>query len=106
MPRRRACARRLLLLQYYDERATAAVDNWLLELPEDLHAAVRDAVGEAARQGKSWWNSVIEGTVDPGVLAGESEENLELVPRRKEAARRSSCSAAFPNWSTCVLETP
>ena len=43
--------------------------------------AVRDAVGEVARQGQSWWNLVTQGTVDPEVLAGEGEENVELKPR-------------------------
>ena len=88
-----------ILMQHYDERTTAAVDNWLLELPGDLHAAVRDAVGEAARQGQSWWNSVTVGTVDPEVLAGEGKENVELEFREGslEKAWLECCKPAKQN---------
>ena len=68
-------------MQHYDERTNAAVDSWLLEPPEDLREAVRDAVSEAARQGQSWWNAVIESTGDPDGLVNDDEGNVELEPR-------------------------
>ena len=45
---------RTTFVQHYDERTNAAVDSWLLELPEDLRESVRDAVGEATRRSQSW----------------------------------------------------
>ena len=107
---------RTTFVQHYDERTNAAVDSWLLELPEDLREAVRDAVGEAARQGQSWWNAICDNTGDPDGPANDEEENVELEPREgpplilaigaengehpnaKEAAQRSGCSDASPQW--------
>ena len=46
---------------YYDQRTENAVVQWLAEMPEDLHAHVRDRIADASTTAAQWWNDAAAG---------------------------------------------
>ena len=64
---------------YYDQRTENAVVQWLAEMPQDLHAHVRDRIADASTTAAQWWNDAAAG-VPRAHHVNEEGDDAAILP--------------------------